>query len=144
MCHSSSTDPKIKNSVGASKEPDSFLKLLSWCVNPLMVWLRVVLCLLMDRAKKQVEQVWVTPSYDMSDSGMCVGIIKHNSASRSSTWFSRTMGGKQKKSIKGTYTNFCISWVTDWSECVSSFPEISWKGLDFILPRNNSKNSHEM
>lgn len=58
----------------------------------------------MDRAKKQVEQVWVTPSYDVSDSGVCDGVIKHNSAARSSTWVSSTMGGKEKKLIQGTYS----------------------------------------
>lgn len=101
LCHASSTDLKIKNSMGASKEPDSFLKWVRWHANPLIVCLRVVLFFLMDRAKKQVEQVWMTPSYDMSDTGMCDGAIKQNCTSRSSTWGSYTMGGKKKKWIKG-------------------------------------------
>lgn len=58
----------------------------------------------MNRAKKQVEQVWVTPSYDASDSGVCDGVIKHNSAARSSTWVSSAMGGKEKKFTQGTYS----------------------------------------
>lgn len=102
LCHASSIDPKIKNSMGASKEQDSFLKWVRWHANPLIVWLSIVLHFLMDKAKKQVEQVWMSPSYDTSDNGMCDSVIKQNCTSRSSTWGSYTMGGKKKKLIKGT------------------------------------------
>lgn len=70
---------------------------MRWHANLLIAWLRVILCFLMDRAKKQVEQVWMTPSYDMSDTGMHGGVIKQNCTFRSSTWGSYSMGRKKKE-----------------------------------------------
>lgn len=102
LCHASSVYPKIQNAVGASKEPDSFLKWVRWHANPLIAWLRVALCFLTDRTKKQVEQVWMIPSYDMGDTGMCDGIIKQNCTSRAPPGVVSTMGWKEKKLIKGT------------------------------------------
>lgn len=38
----------------------------------------MILFFLMDGAKNQVEQVWMTPSYDMNNTGMCGCVIKQN------------------------------------------------------------------
>lgn len=46
--------------------------------NPLIAQLRELLFFLIDGAKNQVEQVWMTPSYDMNNTGMCGGVIKQN------------------------------------------------------------------
>lgn len=79
-----------------------FFPKMSWHINPLNSLAQGSIVSPDGHGKKQVEQVWVTPSYDVSGSGVSDGVIKHNPTARSCTWVSCIMAGKQKKFIQGT------------------------------------------
>lgn len=51
---------------------------MSWHINPLNSLAQGSIVSPDGHGKKQVEQVWVTPSYDVRGSGVCDGVIKHN------------------------------------------------------------------
>lgn len=102
----------------------------------------------MDRAKKQVEQVWMIPNYDMSDNGMCDGVIKQSCASRSPTWVVTLWERKRRNKLKepkpaassspvsiqaGGYQSGYVSFQRDVEKVSISF----WQ-------ETKAKNSHEM